>query len=194
MSLKIFPGVWVLPGGQIEEGEALAEAALREVEEEVGIRFENREHVLHRIELFALYESVYPLHGAATHHHLVFYFKLDLSAAEGRRIDLANALRRASHAHEVDLALFVRASLVPAIRSDTPTTPQHAVQLKSAVPCVRVASDGKGRVRCKHSTIVLEQLADTGGNERLSIGTQISVRRWADNQLKKAQTKTKSKL
>lgn len=39
-------GLWTLPGGRREPGESIAEAAIREVAEEVGIRAENLQPVL----------------------------------------------------------------------------------------------------------------------------------------------------
>jgi 8-oxo-dGTP pyrophosphatase MutT (NUDIX family) len=38
--LKIFPNVWVMPGGVVELNESLETAIMREVEEEVGLTFE----------------------------------------------------------------------------------------------------------------------------------------------------------
>lgn len=38
--LKIFPNVWVLPGGMVEFQEKLEIAIFRELEEEVGLTFE----------------------------------------------------------------------------------------------------------------------------------------------------------
>jgi len=39
--LKIFPNVWVLPGGIVEYQESLENALFRELEEEVGLTFEH---------------------------------------------------------------------------------------------------------------------------------------------------------
>jgi len=39
--LKIFPNVWVLPGGIVEYQESLETALFRELEEEVGLTFEH---------------------------------------------------------------------------------------------------------------------------------------------------------
>ena len=41
--IKIFPNVWVLPGGLVEYQEDLEIACMREVEEEVGLTFESHE-------------------------------------------------------------------------------------------------------------------------------------------------------
>ena len=38
--LKIFPNVWVLPGGVVEYGERMDIANFREIEEEIGLTFE----------------------------------------------------------------------------------------------------------------------------------------------------------
>jgi len=35
--LRTFPGIWVPPGGHVEENETLYQAALRELQEEAGI-------------------------------------------------------------------------------------------------------------------------------------------------------------
>lgn len=40
ISLRIFPGAWVLPGGHIDQGESLEECVIREIYEETGVMIE----------------------------------------------------------------------------------------------------------------------------------------------------------
>ena len=76
--LRSFSGGWVVPGGHVDKGELLAQAAAREVEEEVGIEVDYTE-----LTLLGIWESVYPFKLTKdvphSHHHCVFYFSLRLS-------------------------------------------------------------------------------------------------------------------
>ncbi len=84
--LRSFPNVFVVPGGHMEAGESLLEAALREVKEEVGM------DDLRPVRLLGVWESCYPHRvelGAMTHHHVVVYVHARLStSAEDTRLNL----------------------------------------------------------------------------------------------------------
>ncbi|CAF95165.1 unnamed protein product [Tetraodon nigroviridis] len=74
--LRIFPNVWVPPGGHVEPDETLLDAGLRELQEETGLKLE-AEKVSPRI--LGLWESVYPpllSWGPPQRHHVVVYLLL----------------------------------------------------------------------------------------------------------------------
>eukprot|EP00123_Amoebidium_parasiticum_P006495 comp17428_c0_seq1/m.16826 comp17428_c0_seq1/g.16826 ORF comp17428_c0_seq1/g.16826 comp17428_c0_seq1/m.16826 type:complete len:345 (-) comp17428_c0_seq1:453-1487(-) len=82
--MRTFPCVWVPPGGHLDPGETLEQAAVREVFEETGVTVSERAMVP-----FALWESVYPtyLHmGAPRGHHVVVYYtaKVDVELSSLR--------------------------------------------------------------------------------------------------------------
>eukprot|EP01121_Diplochlamys_sp_Union-15-3_P011899 TRINITY_DN3493_c0_g2_i1.p1 TRINITY_DN3493_c0_g2~~TRINITY_DN3493_c0_g2_i1.p1 ORF type:complete len:283 (-),score=42.49 TRINITY_DN3493_c0_g2_i1:99-947(-) len=71
-TMRIFPQLWVFPGGNIDSGETLEDAAKRELYEETGLRATN-------LKPFALWESCYPDKGPLIAHHLVIYFIAELT-------------------------------------------------------------------------------------------------------------------
>uniref|UniRef100_A0A8C2CSA9 m7GpppN-mRNA hydrolase NUDT17 n=1 Tax=Cyprinus carpio TaxID=7962 RepID=A0A8C2CSA9_CYPCA len=75
-SLRIFPNVWVPPGGHVELDEKLLDAGLRELKEETGLKLSPDEI---SSQLLGLWESVYPpmlSRGLPKRHHIVTYILL----------------------------------------------------------------------------------------------------------------------
>ena len=74
--LRSFPNVWVFPGGHVDHGETLVDAAEREVREEIG--FEINKSALKCV---GLWESVYPSTpdlGNIQRQHVVVFFSIIL--------------------------------------------------------------------------------------------------------------------
>lgn len=80
--MRTFPGIWVPPGGHVEDGESLEEAVLRELREETGLVVTEEERKSSHI--LGLWESVYPPAlgmGQPKRHHVVVYLHITLSKA-----------------------------------------------------------------------------------------------------------------
>eukprot|EP01095_Lingulamoeba_sp_RSL-Kostka_P015159 TRINITY_DN687_c1_g1_i1.p1 TRINITY_DN687_c1_g1~~TRINITY_DN687_c1_g1_i1.p1 ORF type:complete len:404 (-),score=127.28 TRINITY_DN687_c1_g1_i1:48-1259(-) len=114
-STMTFPNVWVIPGGHVDKGESLEEAAIRELKEECSI--EVSQELLHsssfaklesdiekeksyHIEPICLWESAYPPRlevGPLKRQHLIAYYvvhledKLDTSNLEFQEDEIGGA-------------------------------------------------------------------------------------------------------
>ncbi|KAF6726832.1 Nucleoside diphosphate-linked moiety X motif 17 [Oryzias melastigma] len=89
--LRIFPNVWVPPGGHVEPEETMLEAGLRELQEETGLRLDPEE-VSSRV--LGLWESVFPpllSRGLPHRHHVVVYMLL-LSPLSHLQLQVSPAL------------------------------------------------------------------------------------------------------
>ncbi|XP_045120877.1 nucleoside diphosphate-linked moiety X motif 17-like [Portunus trituberculatus] len=78
--MRTFPGIWVPPGGHVEDGESLVDAVLRELNEETGLEVTEEEKKSSHI--LGLWESVYPpvlAMGEPKRHHVVVYLHITVS-------------------------------------------------------------------------------------------------------------------
>jgi len=72
--MRTFPRKWVFPGGHVDSGETLEQAAIREAKEETGLNVKI-------IKPLAMWESCFPTYleqGIPSRQHIVFYFIAEL--------------------------------------------------------------------------------------------------------------------
>jgi 8-oxo-dGTP diphosphatase len=93
-------GCWGFPGGYVESGETLAEAAVRELQEETGIVSEAHS-VIDLIEDISTDEV-----GRVTHHFVLLALRCDWISGEPKAASDVNALRWADEADLNDENLF----------------------------------------------------------------------------------------
>ncbi|XP_060563455.1 nucleoside diphosphate-linked moiety X motif 17-like isoform X2 [Ruditapes philippinarum] len=81
--LRTFPGIWVPPGGHIEQNETFLEAGLRELKEETGLNITPDMCQLDTVHVLAVWESVFPPKlslGTSKRHHAVIYLHAQLKS------------------------------------------------------------------------------------------------------------------
>jgi len=171
--MRTFPGVWVPPGGHIELGEGLTEAALRELYEEVGIRITESDLTSERV--LCMWESVYPYSlsmGQPKRHHLVIYIKVVTRAS---REELNNELKL--DAEEVDAAMWMGKEAAKVVatghldensptRLDVICFGENGIQKKSQIA----------------AKVMTNQAPSSGEDiERISTGTRFALEQWLAN-------------
>ena len=113
-TMRAFPNVWVFPGGHVDHGETLQQAALRELKEETGIEIEERE-----LTFTAMWESIFPPtkeEGPMKKQHLIFFYSIILSDEESRNIKLCEIEVSAAgwiNKQNIELLLYYNQQNIP---------------------------------------------------------------------------------
>ncbi|KAL6109866.1 nudt17 [Pungitius sinensis] len=171
--LRIFPNVWVPPGGHLEPDETLLEAGLRELKEETGLQLEP-EGVSPKI--LGLWESVYPpmlSRGLPQRHHIVVYMLL-LSRLSHLQLQASLSPSPA----EVSACLWADRRLVGVVVSSVDAEDGH-VPLQGSVSVSQVSSDGALSDAAVSLEVLVGRAPVCGPDvERVSTGTKFALELW----------------
>lgn len=184
-TLRTFPGVWVPPGGHLEENETFAMAGLRECHEETGLKMSPQQFVSEDLKVLALWESVYPTKltiGPPKRHHIVVYLYGKLKPGFD-----ANTMNKQLQLEplETDACAWLDRDLVKRItEADEEKATEHGYKTEESV--------GKGEYVRGHiidennrqveGNIPLGPLLTVSGavsdHERVSTGTKFALEEW----------------
>lgn len=175
--LRIFPSVWVPPGGHVELDEELLDAGLRELREETGLKLKPEDV---SPQLLGLWESVYPpmlSRGMPQRHHVVTYMLLHCSLTHQQ---LQANLR--PEPAEVSGCLWVDAPLVKAIVSAVDGAEDSGISLEGLPPTIsvsEVSAGGKLTESVLPASILCNRAPASGQDiERVSTGTKYALELW----------------
>ncbi|XP_031695342.1 m7GpppN-mRNA hydrolase NUDT17 [Anarrhichthys ocellatus] len=174
--LRIFPNVWVPPGGHVEPDETLLEAGLRELKEETGLKLEPEGA---SPKVLGLWESVFPpmlSRGLPQRHHIVVYMLL-LSP-------LSHLQHQASlrpFPAEVSACLWADSQLVRAVVSSVDGEDGEVPldHLQTTVSVSQVSSEGALSDSSLSVEVLVGREPVIGPDvERVSTGTKFALGLW----------------
>ncbi|KAE8289360.1 Nucleoside diphosphate-linked moiety X motif 17 [Larimichthys crocea] len=174
--LRIFPNVWVPPGGHLEPDETLLDAGLRELKEETGLKLEPEEV---SPKILGLWESVYPpmlSSGVPQRHHVVVYMLLHSSLSH-----LQVQASLSPSPAEVSACLWADSRLVRAIVSavDGEDAEVRVDGVPSSVSVWQVSSDGALSDASLPLAVFISRAPISGPDvERVSTGTKFALELW----------------
>uniref|UniRef100_A0A673MVF4 m7GpppN-mRNA hydrolase NUDT17 n=1 Tax=Sinocyclocheilus rhinocerous TaxID=307959 RepID=A0A673MVF4_9TELE len=176
-SLRIFPNVWVPPGGHVELDEKLLDAGLRELKEETGLKLSPDEI---SSQLLGLWESVYPpmlSRGLPKRHHIVTYILLKSSQSH---LQLQACLR--PDPAEVSACVWVDAGLVKVVVSAVDgekDSVQIPTELPQTISVTEVSPHGELIETSLPVSVLCNRAPDHGEDiERVSTGTKFALELW----------------
>nr|XP_046256198.1 nucleoside diphosphate-linked moiety X motif 17 [Scatophagus argus]XP_046256199.1 nucleoside diphosphate-linked moiety X motif 17 [Scatophagus argus]XP_046256200.1 nucleoside diphosphate-linked moiety X motif 17 [Scatophagus argus] len=174
--LRIFPNVWVPPGGHLEPDETLLDAGLRELKEETGLKLEPEEA---SPKILGLWESVYPpmlSRGLPQRHHVVIYMLLHSSLTH---LQLQACLSPSPA--EVSACLWADGHLVRAIVSavDGEDAEVRVDRLPGGISVSQVSTEGALSDSTLPLTVFVSRAPVSGPDvERVSTGTKFALELW----------------
>ncbi|XP_077454998.1 ADP-ribosylation factor-like 4aa isoform X1 [Stigmatopora argus] len=173
--LRIFPNLWVPPGGHIEPDETLVEAGLRELKEETGLEMEGDQFLTPKV--LGVWESVYPLmlsRGYPQRHHLVVYVLL----RSNRTLLQLQEVLRPSPA-EVSACLWADARLAAAVVVAADGAVDKPQGLPAFVSVSQVSAEGGLTDDSLPVHVLMHDAPPTGPDvERVSHGTTFALGLW----------------
>ncbi|XP_072535556.1 nucleoside diphosphate-linked moiety X motif 17 [Salminus brasiliensis] len=177
-TLRIFPNVWVPPGGHVELDEQLLDAGLRELREETGLKLHPED--ISSTRLLGLWESVYPpmlSRGLPQRHHIVTYMLLSSRLTHQQ---LQSCLR--PEPGEVSGCVWADVGLVKAIVSavDGEEDSVHvAADLPQSVSVTDVSPEGELSESMLPLLVFCNRAPAQGEDvERVSTGTKYALELW----------------
>uniref|UniRef100_A0A1A8Q1M0 m7GpppN-mRNA hydrolase NUDT17 n=1 Tax=Nothobranchius rachovii TaxID=451742 RepID=A0A1A8Q1M0_9TELE len=174
--LRIFPNVWVPPGGHLEPDETLLAAGLRELKEETGLKLKPKEV---SPKILGLWESVFPAmlsRGLPQRHHIVVYMLL-LSPLSHLHLQVSLKPSPA----EVASCVWVDSRLAKAIVSSVDGEEGEASVdgLPSSISVSHVSEDGGLTDSLLPLEIFTNRVPFSGLDvERVSTGTKYALDLW----------------
>lgn len=174
--LRIFPNVWVPPGGHIEADETLLEAGLRELMEETGLKLEPEDV---SPQVLGLWESVYPAmlsRGLPRRHHVISYMLLHSPLTH---LQLQASLRPSPD--EVSACVWADCQLARAVVSaaDGEDVEVGLDHLPGSISVSQVSRDGALSDSALPTAVFVNRAPASGPDlERVSTGTKFALELW----------------
>ncbi|XP_052098561.1 nucleoside diphosphate-linked moiety X motif 17-like isoform X1 [Mytilus californianus] len=180
-ALRTFPGVWVPPGGHIEENETLIEAGLRELEEETGLHILPSQCVDQQVHVLSLWESVFPTKlslGQPKRHHVVLYLHAKLIAnLTSEKLNQQMKLCP----KEVGACAWLEVPVVEAIVSGCEETAKNPTVGSHITKKIKgfIINEKEMQEEAMLPTLPLMTVAgDFSDSERVSTGTKFALEEW----------------
>ncbi|XP_073495426.1 nucleoside diphosphate-linked moiety X motif 17 isoform X2 [Phyllobates terribilis] len=174
--LRIFPNVWVPPGGHMEDGEQLHEAGLRELQEETGLNLQGADLLW---SILGLWESAFPpllSRGLPQRHHIVAYLLVS-SNETYQELQLRPDEQEVSACAWIDPAIAER---IVAAEEGVKDSGRENPGLQTSIRITEVRGRSLTQKDLAVSTLLNTAPIDGEDTERVSTGTKYALELWLE--------------